>query len=602
VNDIGIETRLAQARPIEADRLGGRRLLVVALNLGSWAALGLVMAHVVGGAGWSLAGAAVMALFLVALPWTLLAFWNSVIGFVILRTARDPATYTNPALRATEPMAPVTQPTAICIAIRHEDVGRVAARLAIMRASIAETGAESLFAFHILSDSSRPDVVAAEIAAFGDLPGVTYRRRPANIGFKAGNLRDFACQAVGEAEFMLTLDADSLMSGPAILRLVRVMEANPRLGILQTLVTGLPATSPFARIFQFGMRHGMRTHTTGIAWWQGSSGPYWGHNALIRLAPFVAHCNLPVLPGRSPLSGHILSHDQVEAAMMRAAGWEVRVLAEEFGSWEENPPRLPDFIRRDLRWSQGNLQYLRLLGRPWLRTMGRFQLCNAVAMYLGAPASMLMLIVGLIRGLSGGHAAQLPQTLAFGLYFGFLLIGFAPRLLGVLDVALRPLERRRWGGLPRLLAGAATDGLFTLMIGPVMMVAQTRFIAGLCLGQRIIWEAQRREDGVVPWPEAIRGLWPQLLFGLLFGTALWRVSPGAIPWALPTLAGSLLAIPFAWVTAWPRLGRWMVRHGLCAIPDDDDPAPEVAALVSPGRWAHPRASRSDRHPQRSRCP
>jgi membrane glycosyltransferase len=172
----------------------------------------------------------------------------------------------------------------------------------------------------------------------------------------------------------------------------------------------------------------------------------------------------------------------------------------------------------------------------------------------------------------------MAQTLAFGLYFGFLLIGFAPRLLGVLDIALRPAERRRWGGLGCLLAGAAADGLFTLMIGPVMMVAQTRFIAGLFLGQRIIWEAQRREDGVVPWGEALRGLWPQLVFGLVFGLALWRVSPGAIPWALPTLAGSLLAIPFACVTAWPPLGRWMVRHGLCAIPDEIDPPPEVAAL------------------------
>jgi membrane glycosyltransferase len=563
---------------IGVERLGSRRALVLALNLGSWAALGLVMAHVIGDAGWSWAGAAVMALFLIGLPWTLLAFWNSVIGFVILRATRDPASYTNPALRATEPLAPISSRTAICIAIRHEDVGRVARRLAIMRASLAETGADSLFAFHILSDSSRTEIVAAETAAFADQPGVTYRRRLANTGFKAGNLRDFACGALGEVEFMLALDADSLMSGPAILRLVRVMEANPRLGILQTLVTGLPATSAFARIFQFGMRHGMRTHTTGIAWWQGSSGPYWGHNALIRLSPFVAHCDLPVLPGRSPLAGPVLSHDQVEAALMRAAGWEVRVIADEFGSWEENPPRLPDFIRRDLRWAQGNLQYLRLLGRPGLRPMGRFQLCNAVAMYLGAPASLLMLAVGLAHGLSGGHGMQLPRNLAFGLYFGFLLIGFAPRLLGVLDVALRPAERQRWGGLPRLLAGAATDGVFTLMIGPVMMVAQTRFIAGLCLGQRIIWEAQRREDGIVPWAEAIRGLWPQLAFGLVFGTVLWRVAPGAIPWALPTLAGSLLAIPFAWVTARPRFGCWMVRSGLCAIPDEYDPQPEVASL------------------------
>jgi membrane glycosyltransferase len=576
VDSIGVIDRPSVAAPPEP--LARRRAIVLALNLASWVGLGMVMAHVIGGAGWSWEGATVMALFLIGLPWTLLAFWNSVIGFLILRSARNPASYTNAALRATPHDAPITCHTAICIAIRHEDVGRVAARLAVMRKSVAATGEAALFSFHILSDSNRPGILAQEWAAFGDDAGVTYRRRADNDGFKAGNLRDFACGALEKADFMLTLDADSLMSGPAILRLVRVMEANPDLGILQTLVTGLPATSAFARVFQFGMRHGMRTHTTGIAWWQGSSGPYWGHNALIRLRPLVAHCELPVLPGHSPLSGHVLSHDQVEAALMRASGMEVRVIADEFGSWEETPPRLPDFIRRDLRWCQGNLQYLRLLGRLRLRPMGRFQLCNAIAMYLGAPASLLMLVVGLINGFAGGHSARIPQILAFALYFGFLLIGFAPRLLGVLDIALRPMERQRWGGLARLLAGAAADGLFTLLIGPVMMVAQARFIAGLAFGQRIIWEAQRREDGIVPLWEAVRGLWPQSLFGVAFALALWHISPNAIPWALPTIAGSLLAIPFSCATASPRLGQWMVRSGLCAIPDEVDPAPEVTAL------------------------
>jgi membrane glycosyltransferase len=567
-------------RPVVTERLGRRRALVLALNLVSWAGLGLLMAHVIGGAGWTWEGAAIMTLFLIGLPWTLLAFWNSVIGFLILRVTRDPASYTNAALRATAPDAPITRHTAICFAIRHEDVRRVAARLAVIRESLAATGEAARFSLHILSDSSRPDILAEEMAAFGGDPGLVYRRRATNTGFKAGNLRDFACGVAGDAAFMLVLDADSLMSGAAILRLVRVMEANPGLGILQTLVVGLPAASAFARMFQFGMRHGMRTHTTGIAWWQGPSGPYWGHNALIRLRPFVVHCDLPVVPGRSPLSGHITSHDQVEAAMMRAAGWDVRVIAEEFGSWEENPPRLPDFIRRDLRWCQGNLQYLRLLGRLPLRAMGRFQLCNAIAMYLGAPASILMLAVGLMEGIGGGHGTRVPQVLAFALYFGFLLMGFAPRLLGVLDIAWRPAERRRWGGLGRLLAGALADGLFTLMIGPVMMVAQTRFIAGLFAGKRVIWEAQRRKDGALPWGEAARGLWPQTLFGLIFGLTLWRVAPGAIPWALPTLAGSLLAIPFACVTAWPPLGRWMVRRGLCAIPDEVAPSGEIMALGS----------------------
>ena len=553
----------------EERQLQRRRILVLLLNLASWIALGALMARIIGSAGWSWAGMTIMLLYLIALPWTLLAFWNAVIGFFILRFHNDPATYTNPALRATDLHAAITSRTTVCFCIRHENVLGVLARVKAMRRSLGVVYQGRQIAFHILSDSSRADICAEEEIALASDPSLHYRRRSANIGYKAGNLRDFAIAHSGQVDFMIVLDADSLMSGTAILRLVRVMQANPNLGILQTLVTGRPATSAFARIFQFGMRHGMRTHTTGISWWQGSSGPYWGHNAIIRLRPFVAHCALPVLRDGLPLAGHMLSHDQVEAALMRAAGFDVRVIADEFDSWEENPPRLPDFIRRDLRWCQGNLQYLRLIGRRGFRPMGRFQLCNAIAMYLGAPASIIMLTVGIANGLSGRHG-HVPHALAFGLYFGMLILGFAPRLLGVVDILMRAEDRRRWGGGIRLLAGAATDAVFTLMIGPVMMVAQSRFIFGLLFGKRIIWEAQQRDDGAVTLHEAISGLWPQFLLGLFFGLATWHVAPGSLPWAIPTLTGSLLAVPFACITANSRLGAWMQRARLCAVPGEDE--------------------------------
>jgi membrane glycosyltransferase len=565
VTTICVETK---APTLTEERwLWRRRTLVLVLNLSSWLGLGLLMAQIVGAAGWSWAGVTIMLLYLIALPWTLLAFWNAVIGFLILRFHNSPASYTNPALNVTPADTAIVTRTAICICIRHENVTGVAARIRSMRESLNAISPAAHIEFHVLSDSTRPEICADEASAFGADPGIHYRRRDTNTGYKAGNLRDFAIAHRGRIDFMIALDADSLMSGTAILRLVRVMQSNPNLGILQTLVTGRPATSPFARIFQFGMRHGMRTHTTGIAWWQGSSGPYWGHNAIIRLRPFVEHCALPILPQGLPLAGHMLSHDQVEAALMRAAGFDVRVIADELGSWEENPPRLPDFIRRDLRWCEGNLQYLRLIGRPGFRLMGRFQLCNAIAMYLGAPASVVMLTVGIANGLSGVHG-HVPHSLAFGLYFGMLILGFAPRLLGVADILMRREDRQRWGGGIRLIAGAATDAAFTLMIGPVMMVAQSRFIFGLLFGHRILWEAQQRADGIVPVREAIGGLWPQLLLGLVFGVATWHVAPGSLPWAIPTLAGSLLAIPFACVTASPRLGAWMRRIGLCAVPGE----------------------------------
>ena len=559
--------------------LAARRLLVAGLNAASWLGLAFVMARLVGSGGWSWLQGLIMLLFLAGLPWTLMGFWNSVIGFAISRLVRDPAGYTNPCLRTTPADSPITARTAICLAVRHEDVGLVIARLEAMVESIEATPWADRFSFHCLSDSSRPEIVAAEEQAFAALKSrhpragfLHYRRRPANTGFKAGNLREFAERACRDFDYMIVLDADSLMSAAAILRLVRAMQANPPLGILQTLVVGQPSKSAFTRIFQFGMRHGMRMHTVGIAWWQGPSGPYWGHNAIIRLDPFVAYCRLPTLPGLPPLGGPVLSHDQVEAALMQAAGYEVRVIADEFESWEENPPSLPDFVKRDLRWCQGNMQYLKLVARPGLKPMGRFQLISAIMMYLGAPLWLLMLAAGLGLALvrTGHSVSGFSTALAFGLYFGMLAIGFAPRLLGVLDVLLRSGERARYGGGALLLAGSLADALFSLLIGPLIMIAQARFEIGLVFGQRVTWEAQKRDGQRISVREAWRGLWPQMAFGGLCAGALAAVAPGVLPWAAPTLAASALAIPFTCITASKGLGRWMVRHRLCAVPDEYD--------------------------------
>ncbi len=579
------------------ERIWRRRLLVFALNCASWLALGAIMARLVGYAGWSWPQVAILVLFLAGLPWTLMGFWNAVIGFAILRFARDPARYTNPALAATPMDSPIASRTAICVALRHEDVDRVFARLDAMATGLATTPWSGNFCFHVLSDSSRPEVCAAEEKAFAAVkqrhprPGfLIYRRRPANIGFKAGNIGEFADRTQGQYDHMLVLDADSLMSAAAILRLVRVMQANPTLGILQTLVVGQPSDSAFTRIFQFGMRHAMRTHTVGMVWWQGPSGPYWGHNAIIRLEPFVRHCRLPMLPGRPPLGGHVLSHDQVEAALMRSAGYEVRVIADEFESWEENPPSLPDFIKRDLRWCQGNMQYLRLVARPGFTAMGRFQLASAIMMYLGAPFWVLMLAAGLAWALMGGPhgggnspATLAPTALAFAVYFAMLAIGFAPRLLGVLDVLVQPAQRKRYGGTLRLMAGALVDTLFSILLGPLMMIAQALFVAGLLFGRRVAWEAQNRKGRQLPLQEAARGLMPQMLFGACFAAGLAVLAPGALPWATPTLAACALAVPFACLTAGGGLSRWMVRRRLCAVPDEY--APALSCLAPPDEGA-----------------
>jgi membrane glycosyltransferase len=395
---------------------------------------------------------------------------------------------------------------------------------------------------------------------------------------------------------MIVLDADSLMSGRAMRRLAQLMRSNPRLGILQTLVVGLPADRPFARIFQFGMRNGMRPYTVGSAWWQGDCGPYWGHNAIIRLAPFRQHCRLPRLPGEPPLGGDILSHDQVEAVLMRRAGYEVRVLPEEDGSFEENPPTLPDFMQRDLRWCQGNMQYLhhQLIGMPGLHLLGRVQLLLAILMYAAAPAWLGLLALGLFALClpaslpADGAPAALPPapggvSLGLILFAATLLLSYIQKWLSVLDVLLRPQARRSAGGWGRILVATAIEAVFSVLLSPVLAVAQTMFIGGLAFGRTIRWSAQSRQGRTVPLLEALRGLWPQTVAGSLVFAVLALRAPELLPWAAPVIAGLVLAVPFASVTASARLGGLMKRYRICATPEElavGEAAEPVAAAAA----------------------
>ena len=251
------------------------------------------------------------------------------------------------------------------------------------------------------------------------------------------------------------------MTAAAIMRMVRVIQADPKLGILQGLVVGLPSTSAFARIFQFGMRLGMRSWTIGSAWWQADCGPYWGHNAIIRIAPFVAHCHIPKLPDGGVLGGHVLSHDQIEAALMRRAGYDVRVLPEEDLGWEENPPTLIEFIRRDQRWCQGTLQYGHFLFMPGLKLVSRFQLAFAMLMFLGSPAWIGLLVVGtLALAASRTPADFIRPDAGHALLAIILVMWFAPKIATVIDVLTRPRLRRAFGGTSRFLASVADrDGV-----------------------------------------------------------------------------------------------------------------------------------------------
>lgn len=560
--------------------LTARRVFVALLNIGSLLALALALARIFAAGGWSPADIVIFICFLFGAPWIVMGFWNAAIGLWLLHGARNGVLAAAPHLAEVDPAAPIRSRTAILMTLRNEDAERALSRLAATKRSLDAAGGGDRFSVFVLSDSDDPAVIEAEAAAFTRHraalgPGARYRRRERNTGFKAGNIRDFLVTEGAGYDFFLPLDSDSAMSGDAILSLTRMIEAHPRIGILQSLVVGAPATSAFARIFQFGMRAGMRSFTLGAAWWHGDCGPYWGHNAMVRIAPFQADCGLPVLPGEGPLSGHILSHDQVEAALMRRAGYEARVLPVESASFEDNPPTLLEFIRRDLRWCHGNMQYWRLLGLRGLKPMSRFQLFAAIMMYFAAPAWMLMTVAAVFKIYEQDYG-DVDFAFAISMFFVIFAVSLFPKVAGWLDIALRPGGAAAYGGRLRFFAGAVVETLFSILLAPAVAFRVTLFMAGLVFGGRVGWAGQQRDAHRLSWGTAARALWPQTVFGFALATMVALNAPSALPWAAPVLAGLCLSIPFATLTSHPRLGRWAARARLCATPEEFTPTPGLA--------------------------
>ncbi|HEX2656091.1 MAG TPA: glucans biosynthesis glucosyltransferase MdoH [Xanthobacteraceae bacterium] len=577
-----------------------RRALFIALVATTTIALVWLMGAALAVDGFGPIDLAITILFAITLPWSVIGFWNATIGFLIMRFAANPVAVVTPVAAFVRDDQPITASTAILICIRNEIPDRVLRNLEPMITGLLSAGVAERFHVYVLSDTNDPGTAAIENAMFKTLTdqwhgkiGVTYRRRTNNAGFKAGNIEDFCKRWGDQHELAVTLDADSFVTAGAILRMVRVMQLDPKLGILQGLVVGMPSTSAFARIFQFGMRLGMRSFTIGSAWWQADCGPYWGHNAVLRLKPFMEHCRLPTLPPKGLLGGPILSHDQVEAVLMRRAGFNVRVLAEEELGWEENPPTLLEFIRRDLRWCQGNMQYWHLLGLPDLKPVSRYQLIFAILMFLGSPAWIGLLLLGTI-GVARAPApsAFIDPDLGRMLFWTVLVMWFAPKIASVLDVLTRAEARRSFGGALRFLTSVMSETLFFTLLSPIMWFGHTLFLGGLLFSKLVGWDAQMRDDHSVSWAIAAKKLWPQTLIGLGSISVLAATAPAAIPYALFIAGGLALAVPLAVFTSSPAVGRWLVRLGIGRLPEESSPPAEFAALALPAIEAAPKTAAS----------
>lgn len=562
--------------------LAPRRLVYSLLVIATVAGLAEWLIAILAPGGFGLIDVVLLVSFLIYVPWLAIAFWNSAIGFVLIRAMPDALAAVVPPLARARQDDPITTRCAIAMTMRNEGPTRALAHLRTVMLSIGGTKEADRFDCFVLSDSTDADVIAAEetaIAAWRADPAagsITYRRRDNNVGFKGGNVHDFCEHAGRDYDFLLLLDIDSLMTAATILRMVRVMQASPTLGILQSFAVGLPSASLFARVFQFGHRHAMRCFAMGAGWWQGDCCQFWGHNCVIRIAPYREHCRLPVLSGPPPFRGHIICHDQVEAALMCRAGYEVRFIPAETGSFEGNPPGVPDFIARNSRWCLGNLQNLRLFVARGLVPTSRFHLAFMAQKFFGAAAIVIFAVSAAVAAATWPADVAFPARSALGLYLVFVALFLSPRLISLADSAMR--MRKDFGGVSRLLLGGLTEIVFTLLLTPLSMFGVAYFLVALLACRSVGWNGQRRDGYRLSWGDAAQYFWPPTLFGAMLLVLLAMTAPAAIPWFMPFLAGLLLAVPFGVLTSSRVLGDWAARAKLCGTPEEFDPPAEIVAI------------------------
>jgi len=505
--------------------------------------------------------------------------WPTVLGFILHLGRRTLHVEAAPSGQSR---------TAVLMPIYNESPRAVFAAMEAIGKQVADAGLRRIDLF-VLSDTQDPAIAASEQAEFERVrarlsagPALHYRRRVSNAGRKVGNLLDF-CQRWGrEYDYMLVLDADSLMGAATIGTLIGLMDANPGTGIIQTVPYAVGRETAFARMLQFSARLYTPLLVQGLTFWQQGDSNYWGHNAILRIAPYQQHCTLPVLPGREPFGGEILCHDVVEAGLMRGAGWDVWVLPQTLESYESLPANMVDFAVRERRWCQGNLQHTGVLPDQRLRPVGRFHLAYGVFHYLSAPLAVLFLALATLDALLGGHFATRlmlggsPASLGLIGLCAFMLYACKLTTLGVAlsDEAVA----RQFGGRLRLLGSAAIEQVGALIITAVLIVAYTTYVWQLVRGVTVRWDPQARDDRGLSWAEAWARFRLPTLVGSAWLPALAAADQGLLLWASPLLFGLLASVPAAVLSSRAGAGAALRRAGLLVTPEELAPPAVVRSF------------------------
>jgi membrane glycosyltransferase len=533
---------------------------------------------------------AFMLLFFALFAWIAFGFLNALAGFLLLSSGRSVPT---PA--ASPSTVPVGR-TAILMPIHNEDVEPVFARLAAMTRSIAAAGGADLFDFFVLSDSKAENEAAEReaadrLAARGPLP-VHYRRRLVNEGRKPGNIGEWVRAHGGGYDYMMILDADSLMSGAAIMRLAAAMDRHAGVGLLQTVPTVIGGETLFARWQQFGARFYGPIFSAGLLWWSGAEASFWGHNAIVRVRAFAESCGLPMLRGREPFGGHIMSHDMVEAALLRRHGWACHMVAMQDGSYEEYPPTFVEHAARDRRWCQGNLQHIRLLGSAGFHWVNRLQLLMGATAYLTSPLWLLLLAVSALLAAQSAGEIQIMAP-SWWLFALTVVLLFGPKAMALGWFLPDVTRRAAFGGGHAILRSVLAELPLSILAAPMMMLTQTLAVIDILRGRKSGWEAQTRISDGIALRDALRHYRWHVALGVVMAAFAATGSAAAL-WMTPIFAGLLAAPLIAAWTSRRSLGRAFAARRIFLIPEERCPNPLIVDARAPSAQPMP----ADRPPWR----
>ncbi|WP_192458678.1 glucans biosynthesis glucosyltransferase MdoH [Musicola keenii] len=537
----------------------------------------------------------ILILFAVLFCWVSAGFWTALMGFLQLLIGRDKYSISSSTV-GDEPLNPAHR-TALIMPICNEDVERVFAGLRATYESVAATGELDHFDVYVLSDSNDPDICVAEQKAWMDLcrevngaGRIFYRRRRRRVKRKSGNIDDFCRRWGNQYSYMVVLDADSVMSGECLTSLVRLMEANPNAGIIQSAPRASGMDTLYARCQQFATRVYGPLFTAGLHFWQLGESHYWGHNAIIRIKPFIEHCALAPLPGAGSFAGSILSHDFVEAALMRRAGWGVWIAYDLPGSYEELPPNLLDELKRDRRWCHGNLMNFRLFLVKGMHPVHRAVFLTGVMSYLSAP--LWFMFLALSTALQVVHTLMEPQyflqprqlfpvwpqwrpELAIALFSTTLVLLFLPKLLSVVLVCAK--GAREYGGVNRLFMSLLIEMLFSVLLAPVRMLFHTVFVVSAFLGWSVQWKSPQRDDDATPWSEAFVRHGSQLTLGLVWALGMAWLDLRFLWWLAPIVFSLILSPVVSTLSSRANIGLACKRARLLLIPEEYNPPRELVA-------------------------